>query len=130
MTELKSDSLWQNWSMLEQRINAAHTEEQDYCRLISDYTCVSCRLSNYLQQQKNSLLQEWCLRYCLFTLARQASSRRTTTLLRQLCADQLYIPLLALQRLYRQQPNGSQQINQLRFQLQQIFNQPQVKEQP
>lgn len=130
MAELKSDSLWQNWSMLEQKINADHTEEQDYGRLISDYTCVSCRLSNHLQQQQNSLLQEWCLRYCLFTLARQASSCRASNLLRQLCADQLYIPLLALQRLYRQQPNGPQQINQLRYQLHRIFNQPQVKEQP
>ncbi|MDX3774653.1 hypothetical protein QE250_11055 [Chromatiaceae bacterium AAb-1] len=122
MAELKPDNLWQNWSALEQRLCSPDTAEQDYCRLVSDYTCVSCRLSTRLQQQQNLLLQEWCLRYCLFTLARCASSGKPDTQLRQLCLDQLYIPLLALQRLYLRQPNGRQQLNKLRLQLQQSFH--------
>lgn len=135
MTALKWDGLWQNWGLLEQRLNSPSTKEQDYYRLVSDYTCVSCRLASQLQQQHNALLQEWCLRYCLFTLAHHASVDPKThsvnnDMLRQLCLDQLYIPLLALQRLYLQQPDGRRQINQLKHQLQHLFNQPSEKEKP
>lgn len=120
--EHSQDNLWQSWSLLEQRLRICGTAEEDYCRLVSDYTCISCRLATRFQQHKNLLLQEWCLRYCLFTLADCAARNQgKETLLRRLCLDQLYIPLLALQRLYTGKPDGKQRLNQLKCQLQQAF---------
>jgi hypothetical protein len=89
----------------------------DYVRLVADYCCSSCRLASLLAAERNMLLQEWCLRYALFTLADVAADAQRHADVRAVCLDNLYIPLRALIRLYHDQPQGQTEIAALHAKL-------------
>lgn len=101
---------WQDFSRLSRIIKQPVAVPADYARLMADYCCCSCRLASFMASERNTLLQEWCLRYTLFTLADVAVDTRRQTDVREACLNNLYVPLRALIRLYRQQPNGQAEI--------------------
>jgi hypothetical protein len=74
-----------------------------------------------LERQNSSLLQEWCLRYALFTLAEGAVNPQQTAAQRQACMDMLYMPLIALTRLYQRQPQGQAELAALHAKLKYCF---------
>ncbi|MBU1309510.1 MAG: hypothetical protein KKE30_08260 [Gammaproteobacteria bacterium] len=110
-------SSWQDFSRLSRLVKQQAASPADYARLVADYCCCSCRLASLLASEKNILLQEWCLRYALFTLADIAADPRCQTTARTLCLNNLYVPLRALIRYYQQQPQGRADIAALHAKL-------------
>jgi sugar (pentulose or hexulose) kinase len=118
---LIQSSLWQDFSRLSRQLKQGNIMPDDHQRLISDYSCRCCQLATMLAQQNNSLLQEWCLRYALFTLAEGAVNQQQSAVQRQACQDMLYMPLIALTRLYQRQPQGQAELAALRAKLKHCF---------
>lgn len=110
---------WQDFSRLSRLLKHPAVMSSDHARLVADYCGCSCRLASLLAAEHNSLLQEWCLRYSLFTLAEVAADSSRCNSLRMLCLDNLYIPLRALIRFYRQQRHGQADIAALHAKLRQ-----------
>ncbi|MDR6984520.1 hypothetical protein J2X32_003164 [Rheinheimera pacifica] len=118
---LIQSSLWQDFSRLSRQLKQGNIMPDDYHRLVSDYSCRCCQLATMLERQRSSLLQEWCLRYALFTLAEGAVNRHHTEIQRQMCLDMLYMPLIALTRLYQHQPQGQAELAALHAKLKHCF---------
>lgn len=118
---LIQSSLWQDFSRLSRQLKQGNIMPDDYHRLVSDYSCRCCQLATMLQRQNSSLLQEWCLRYALFTLADAAVNRQHAAIQRQACMDMLYMPLIALTRLYQHQPQGKAELAALHAKLKHCF---------
>ncbi len=96
-----------------------------------EFIQLSMQLAKELAQQPNLLLQEWCLRHCLFSLARLSRLPELCPHSRQLCLDHLYQPLFALQHFYQLWAgvHCSRKLCQLQAELNQIFYQP-ISDQP
>ena len=118
---LIQSSLWQDFSRLSRQLKAGTIMPDDHHRLVSDYSCRCCQLATMLERQNSSLLQEWCLRYALFTLAEGAVNPQQTAAQRQACMDMLYMPLIALTRLYQRQPQGQAELAALHAKLKYCF---------
>lgn len=119
---LLDTALWQDFSRLSRHLKQNGTVTSDYYRLISDYCGCCCRLATQLELQRNSLLQEWCLRYALFTLAEGAVCTTHSADQKQICLDMLYMPLMALTRLYQRQPHGKAELAALHAKLKYCFH--------
>jgi len=91
-----------------------------------EFIQLSMQLAKELALQPNLLLQEWCLRHCLFSLARLSRQAGLCPHSRQLCLDQLYQPLFALQHFYQLWAgvDRSRKLAQLQAELNRIFYQP------
>ncbi|MEE2000812.1 hypothetical protein QWY20_05050 [Alkalimonas sp. MEB108] len=87
---------------------------------VGDFTCAACRLACQLAAGSQRLLQEWVLRRTLFLLA-QLTAGLPASCGKQQAADQLYVPLLALQRLYQTERDSYRKICQLRSSLNQYL---------
>ncbi|MCC5853022.1 MAG: hypothetical protein JJU30_09305 [Alkalimonas sp.] len=107
-----------NWCKLEQHLQRGLMQGELNACQIADFTNIGCRLACQLANASNRLLQEWVLRRSLFLLA-QLTATLPNGICRQQAADQLYLPLLALQRLYRAEPDAYRKICQLRASLNQ-----------
>lgn len=114
-------ALWQDFSRLSRLLKQSDVQSGDYYRLVSDYCGCCCRLATQLALQRNSLLQEWCLRYALFTLADAATDAGHSDEQKRLCLDMLYMPLIALTKLYRCQPQGRAELAALHAKLKHCF---------
>lgn len=119
---LLDTALWQDFSRLSRHLKQNGAVDTDYYRLVSDYCGCCCRLATQLELQRNSLLQEWCLRYALFTLAEGATCANHSAFQKQLCLDMLYMPLVALTRLYQRQPHGKAELAALHAKLKYCFH--------
>ena len=118
---LINTALWQDFSRLSRLLKQSDVQPCDYYRLVSDYCGCCCRLATRLALQRNSLLQEWCLRYALFTLADAATDTSHSADQKRICADMLYMPLIALTRLYRCRPEGKAELAALHAKLRYCF---------
>lgn len=118
---LIQSSLWQDFSRLSRQLKQGKNMPDDYHRLVSDYCCRTCQLATMLERQNSSLLQEWCLRYALFTLVEDAVNQQISAVQRQMCMDMLYMPLIALTRLYQRQPQGKAELAALHAKLKYCF---------
>lgn len=98
----------------------------DPAELLLEFIQLSMQLAKELALQPNLLLQEWCLRHCLFSLARFSRQSELALPSRQLCLDHLYQPLFALQHFYQQWAgvHCTRKLCQLQAELNQIFYQP------
>ena len=119
---LIQSSLWQDFSRLSRQLKAGTIMPDDHHRLVSDYSCRCCQLATMLERQNSSLLQEWCLRYALFTLAETAVCVESSAGQKQICLDMLYMPLTALTRLYQRQPHGKAELVALHAKLKYCFH--------
>lgn len=109
---------WMKWCRLEQQLQIGLTQGELNACLITDFTRQGCRLAGQLASSSNRLLQEWVLKRSLYLLA-QLTAALANGVCRQQAADQLYLPLLALQRLYRAEPDTYRKICRLRADLNQ-----------
>jgi hypothetical protein len=91
-----------------------------------EFIQLSMQLAKELALQPNLLLQEWCLRHCLFSLAKLSQQPELCPHSRQLCLDHLYQPLFALQHFYQLWAgvHCSRKLCQLQAELNQIFYPP------
>lgn len=119
---LLDSALWHDFSRLSRHLKQHRTSNADYYRLVSDYCGCCCRLATQLELQHNTLLQEWCLRYALFTLADGAVCVAHSPGQKQICLDMLYMPLMALTRLYQRQPHGKSELAALHAKLKYCFH--------
>ncbi|MBT1065444.1 hypothetical protein KJY73_17790 [Bowmanella sp. Y26] len=84
------------------------------------YNQASHELTLQLADAGQPLMQEWQLRRWLFNLVRWAIAAQCHWQ-RQTLLDQLYQPLLALQALYRQSPQGAERFSKLQRDLRRLL---------
>lgn len=120
---------WRRHSQLCRQLSQAPGQwplDKDPTEPLLEFIQLSMQLAKELALQPNLLLQEWCLRHCLFSLARLSRHAGLCAQSRQLCLDYLYQPLFALQHFYQLWAgvHRSRQLCQLQAGLNQIFYPP------
>lgn len=87
-------------------------------RLIED----GLLIARYYQQHNMVLLQELYLRRVFFDLLNKVCDPLLDSLVRQICLDQIYKPLLALKRFYRQYDASKSKFREIERELRILSN--------